>query len=147
MRESIASERDKLFRKVKRYQSEEEILLSYYRIDNVSPNGMPPLYLNPKNTGEYTQRINELESIYRNTAFRELIAWTLNFHANLAVSGKMKNSYGDEIEVPTEHAKHMISGVRAVWELILAAHLKDLELRAEKAFDPFEEEDETVEKN
>lgn len=128
----LRKEKEKLEKKIRRLEQPENILLSYYRIDNIGSNGLPPSYLRPENVNEYTQRVHELESVYRNTAFRELMAWTLNFHANLAVVGKMENQYGDEIDVPSEHAKHMISGIKAVWELIVAAHTKDKELTAKK---------------
>lgn len=128
----------RLQKRIKRLENPENILLQYYRIDNIGANGMPPSYLRPDNPNDYTQRISELESVYRNTAFRELMAWALNFHANLSVVGKMRNNMGDEIDVPTDHARHMISGIKAIWELVVAAHNKDRELTQSKVFDPYE---------
>lgn len=137
-------EKEKLERKIKRPENPEDILLSYYRIDNAGANGMPPSYLNPKDQNDYTQRIHELESIYRNRAFREMMAWSLNFHANMAVSGKIRNERGDEIDIPTEHAIQMISGIKAIWQLVVNAHKKDIEL-TETIRDPYDILDESTE--
>lgn len=136
--ENLLDENKKLQKKIKKLENPENILLQYYRIDNIGVNGMPPSYLKPEDPNEYTQRISELESIYRNTAFREMMAWALNFHANLSVVGKMRNDMGDEIDIPTDHARHMISGIKAIWELVVAAHNKDRELTSKKSFDPYE---------
>lgn len=130
--DNLAREKNKLQQKIRRMERPENILLSHYRIDNIGVNGTPPSYLNPQNMNDYTQKIRELESIYRNEAFRELMAWSLNFHANMCASGKIKNEFGDEIEIPTEHAKHMIAGIKSIWDLVVAAHLKDMELTASK---------------
>lgn len=126
--QDIQSSKTKLEKKIKRLENPEHILLKYYRIDNVDIKGIPPSYLNPQDKNDYIQRISELESIYRNRAFRELIAWSLNFHANMAVSGRIINEFGDEIEISTDSAKNMISGIRAIWDLIVAGHNKDREL-------------------
>ncbi len=128
----LSREKEKLQKKAKRLERPENILISYYRIDNIGSNGMPPSYLNPENPNEYTQRIHELESIYRNSAFREMMAWALNFHANICASGKITNELGDEIDIPTEHAKYMIDGIKSIWDLVVAAHLKDQELTVAK---------------
>ncbi len=130
------SKKEKLEKKIKRLENPEHILLQYYRIDNISSNGLPPSYLNPIDKNDYTQSISELESIYRNKAFREMMAWALNFHANICASGKIKNDQGDEIDIKAEKAQDMINGIRAIWELVVSAHNKDTELTA-KPIDPY----------
>lgn len=125
--------------KIKKLEDPENILLKNYRIDNININGMPPSYLSPDNKNEYIQKISELESIYRNKTFRELMAWSLNFHANLAITGHLKNEYGDIVEIKPEEGKYMIQGIRSIWELIVAAHNKDKEMREEKIVDLFED--------
>ncbi len=140
----LTHEKEKLEKKLKRYDRPENILLSYYRIDNIGSNGMPPSYLKPNDPNDYTQRISELESVYRNTAFREMMAWALNFHANISVSGKIKNQMGDEIDISSEHARYMIDGIKAIWELVTAAHFKDREITLKKQGGNFEIEGEDV---
>ncbi len=135
--QDIAKSKQKLEKKIKRLENPENILLKYYRIDNISPDGMPPSYLNPLDTNEYILRIHELEGIYRNKPFRELMAWSLNFHANLCAVGKIRNEMGDEIEISASKAQDMISGIKAIWELVVAAHNKDQELNA-KEIDPYD---------
>lgn len=132
-------EKEKLEKKIKKLENPENILLKYYRIDNIGENGIPPSYLNPQDKNDYTQKIHEIESIYRNTAFRELMAWSLNFHANLLASGKIKNEYGDEIEISSEQARYMIAGIKAIWEMVVAGHIKNNELMGKK-IDPYAED-------
>ncbi len=127
----------KLEKKIKKLTNPENILLKYYRIDNIGSDGLPPSYLNPSDKNEYTQRLSELESIYRNKAFREMMAWSLNFHANLLAVGKIETKEGDVIEIPASKAQDMINGIKAIWELVMAAHNKDSELTG-KVIDPYE---------
>ncbi len=135
--EKIELSKQKLEKKLRRLEVPENILLKYYRIDNIGGNGLPPSYLKSDDKNNYTQRISELESVYRNPAFKELMAWSLNFHANMSVSGKITNEFGDEIDIKTDHAKHMISGIRSIWDLIVAAHNKEMEMK-NGVRDPFE---------
>lgn len=126
--ETLSRDKEKLLKKLKKFDTPQNVILNYYRIDNVAPNGMPPSYLQPENPTEYIQRVSELESVYRNGAFRELIAWSLNFHANLSVSGEITNDLGDQVHISSEKANDMIKGIRSIWDLIVAAHMKDAEL-------------------
>ncbi len=95
----------------------------------MSEDGIPPSYLKPQDKNEYLIRIHDLDDVFHNKSFREMIAWTLNFHANLLASGTTKNEMGDVIEVKAEKAQSMIEGVRSIWKLIVAAHVKDEELK------------------
>lgn len=135
--EALSREKEKLEKKIKRMDDPETILLAHYRIDNVDTSGMPPSYLDPKNPTEYLQHIQELESVFRNKSFRELVAWSLNFHANISVTGRVKNQQGDEVEISSEKANDMIRGIRAIWELVVGAHNKERQIAGDKNFDKF----------
>ncbi len=133
VRDALQGQITKLERKVRRIDRPENVLLAYYHIDNVDARGMPPSYLRPDDKKEYLQRISELESVYRNKTFRELLAWSLNFHANLSVAGELDNGMGDQIKVSSEAARHMIAGIRAIWDLLVAAHTKDQQITNAKS--------------
>lgn len=135
----LVRENTKLKKEIRKITDPENILLSHYRIDNVSSvDGTPPSFFNKEDKNEYTKKLSEINSVYHNGSFRELMAWSLNFHANLAVSGKVKNQEGDTVEIPTEQARYIIAGIRAIWELVVVSHVKDRELRDNKNFDPYE---------
>ncbi len=127
--EKLKLSEKKLQRELKQFKNPTNILLAHYRIDNVSEDGIPPSYLKPQDKNEYLIRIHDLDDVFHNKSFREMIAWTLNFHANLLASGTTKNEMGDVIEVKAEKAQSMIEGVRSIWKLIVAAHVKDEELK------------------
>lgn len=139
--EDLIKKQTKLEKKLKKFESPENVLLSYYRIDNISSDGLPPSYLKTLDPNEKLQRIQELESVYRNTAFREVMAWSLNFHANIVANESITNKNGDVIEIPEGQARAMIQGVKAVWDLIVTAHVQEQELSSKKNLDFFEEND------
>lgn len=112
------------------------IVLKDYRVDNIGADGIPPSYLPTKDPELYNAKIKELNSVFYNETFREMLAYALNFHANLAVTGKIKNENGDMVDIPTKHVKHMVRGIKSVWELIAAAHRKQKELDTSNDFDP-----------
>ncbi len=55
----------------------------------------------------------------------------------LSVSGKIVNEHGDEVNISSVKANDMIAGIRAIWDMVVAAHNKDRELSA-KAIDPYD---------
>lgn len=140
--EALSREKEKLEKKAKFLETPKDILLKYYRIDNIGDDGLPPSYLKTEDPNEYGKQISELANVYRNTTFREMMAWSLNFHANMSFVGKLKNEFGDEIDVPSERSRDMIDGIKAIWELVVAAYKKDSKVRANKNFDPLELDEE-----
>lgn len=135
--EALSLEKKKIEKQLKQLEDPESIILKYYRIDNVDENGFPPSYLDKNNPTEYMQRVQELESVFRNKSFRELIAWSLNFHANMSVSEKLTNRQGEEIVVSSEKANNMIKGVRSIWDLIVGAHNTERKIQGDKKFDKY----------
>ncbi len=134
-KEKLQEKNKKMERYIKLMTDTETILLAHYRIDNAGENGLPPSYLDPNDPNGYTQTIGEIESVYRNPAFRKLIAYALNVHANISVTGFIKNEQGDEITISSEKANGMIKGIRAIWELVVGGHKRDLAMRRDKNFD------------
>lgn len=146
LNEALSSDKKKLEKKIKQMEDPEAILLKFYRIDNVSKDGMPPSYLDPNKPNEYVQRVTEIDSVFQNRSFREMVAWALNFHANMSVTGKIKNQFGDEIDISSQEANAMIKGIRSIWDLVVGAHNKNQQISKDKNFDKYalmevEEED------
>lgn len=138
MIEALSRERNNYKNQLNQVTREHHIILKHYKIDNIGADGIPPSYLPTNNSEQYLMKINELNAVYSNETFRELLAYLLNFHANMAATGKIKNAKGDMIDIPTEHVQHMVSAIKSVWELIVGARMKKKQLETSQDVNPYD---------
>lgn len=136
--ETLSRERNNYKKKLEEVTVEQDILLKYYKIDNIGSDGIPPSYLPTDNPELYLSKLKELNDVYSNETFRELMAYILNFHANIAATGKIKNKKGDMIDVQVEHVPHMVSAIKSIWELIVGARLKKRQIETSQQYDEYD---------
>lgn len=136
--ETLSRERNLYKQRLLKVTEEQEIILKHYRVDNIGADGIPPSYLPVGDTKLYYEKVAELNEVYTNETFRELMAYLLNFHANIGATGKLKNANGDMIDIDTKHIPHMVSAIKSVWELIVGAKEKKKELDSGQEFDKYD---------
>lgn len=135
--EALSRDIKKIKNELSLMSEDHKIILKDYKVDNIGSDGIPPSYLPVNDEKLYKAKIQELNDVFNNETFREMLAYALNFHANLAVTGKVKNENGDVVDIPTEHVQHMVRGIKSIWELISAARKKKRELDTSNNFDPY----------
>lgn len=135
--ETLSRENEIIKKKYSAVIEDHEIIFKNYRVDNIGADGVPPSYLPFNDEKLYKAKIMELNDVYSNETFRELLAYIINFHANLAVTGKIKNDKGDFVDIPVEHVQYMVRGIKSVWELIVGAKHKKKELDTSQDFDKY----------
>lgn len=136
--EALSRENETLRKKYSEVIEDHEIILKDYRVDNIGADGVPPSYLPLNDEKLYKAKIMELNDVYSNETFRELLAYIINFHANLAVTGKIRNDKGDMVDIPVEHVQYMVRGIKSVWELIVGARRKKKELDTSQDFNAYD---------
>lgn len=135
---ALSGELEKTKKKLSKVIEEHEIILKDYRVDNIGADGIPPSYLPANDEKLYKAKIFELNDVFKNETFREMLSYSINFHANLAVTGQVKNEQGDMVDIPTEHVQYMVKGIKSIWELLVAARNRKKQIETVEKFDPHE---------